>query len=160
MHNSFEYANGTSFSTPIIAGLTACLWQACPDKSNVEIIRAVQQSSSRHHSPDSAFGYGIPNYMKALNSLSLPKAEIGKLRIYPNPVINELNLLFEPIPEGTVELVFFDLAGRRLFDRQLAVNSVIANSIVITEIASFSKGIYIAKIFSKSKTLVSRFLKL
>jgi subtilisin family serine protease len=160
-NNDIVYGSGTSFSAPIIAGLTACLWQACPGKSNMEIIRAIQQSSSQYNSPDNTLGYGIPNYITALeNLLSLPKAEAGKIRIYPNPAVSEVTFLFEPIPEGTAQLMIFNLTGRQLFNRQLVVSTVIVNSILITEIASFPRGIYIAKVFSRSKTLVSRFLKL
>ena len=127
----------------------------------MEIIRAIQQSSSQYNSPDNILGYGIPNYIKALeNLLSLPKAEAGELKIYPNPAISEVTFLFEPIPEGAAQLMIFNLTGRQLFSKQLVVSTVIVNSILITEIASFPQGIYIAKVFSKSKTLVGKFLKL
>ena len=36
--------NGTSFACPLIAGMVACLWQACPNKSAKEIIDIIRQS--------------------------------------------------------------------------------------------------------------------
>jgi serine protease AprX len=62
-------ANGTSLSNPNMAGLIACLWQAFPGRSNMDIIDAVQKSSHKYHSPDNFFGYGIPNFRKAYELL-------------------------------------------------------------------------------------------
>lgn len=49
---SITVANGTSFSTPIMAGAVACLMQACPSKRPEEIIRAVQLSGDNVKHPD------------------------------------------------------------------------------------------------------------
>ena len=56
---------GTSFSTPIVAGLVACLWQALPQKSALDIIRLVRQTSSQYQEPDNIYGYGIPDFWRA-----------------------------------------------------------------------------------------------
>ena len=56
---------GTSFSTPIVAGLVACLWQAMPDKTALEIIDLVRQTSTRYQEPDNIYGYGMPNFWRA-----------------------------------------------------------------------------------------------
>ncbi len=55
---------GTSFSTPIVTGLVACLWQALPDKTALEIIDLVRQHSSSYQKPDNIYGYGIPNFWR------------------------------------------------------------------------------------------------
>lgn len=62
---SIRYVNGTSFSTPILAGLGACLWQALPSLTNEQIIDLIQKASSQYKQPDAEFGYGIPNMHKA-----------------------------------------------------------------------------------------------
>jgi hypothetical protein len=43
----------------------ACLWQALPDKTALEIINLVRQTSSQYQEPDNIYGYGIPNFWRA-----------------------------------------------------------------------------------------------
>ena len=62
-------ANGTSFSTPILCGAVACLWQAFPKAKPTEIIEAVQQAGHNVQYPNNVFGYGIPNMWKAYEYL-------------------------------------------------------------------------------------------
>ncbi len=64
--------SGTSFSSPITAGMVACLRQANPAKSNIEIMTAVEQSSSLYTNPTQQMGYGIPDYVLANTILSTP----------------------------------------------------------------------------------------
>lgn len=61
---NIRYANGTSFATPIVAGLGICLWQALPFLSNKELIDYLHQSGSRHAHPDAELGYGLPDFYK------------------------------------------------------------------------------------------------
>ena len=56
---------GTSFSTPIVCGLTACLWQALRQKTALEMIELIRQSSDNHEHPDNIYGYGMPNFWRA-----------------------------------------------------------------------------------------------
>ena len=56
---------GTSFSTPVVCGLVACLWQGLPKKTALEIIQLVRESSSQFDEPDNVYGYGIPNFWQA-----------------------------------------------------------------------------------------------
>lgn len=62
-------SNGTSFSCPNMAGLTACLWQAFPEYNNMKIIDAIQKSADRYSTPDDHYGYGIPNMKTAFGNL-------------------------------------------------------------------------------------------
>lgn len=64
-YGNIRYANGTSFATPILAGLGICLWQALPWLNNYEIIELLRESSSQYKHPDAELGYGIPDVYKA-----------------------------------------------------------------------------------------------
>ena len=56
---------GTSFSTPIVCGLVACLWQALPTLKAEEVIELVRLSSNNVAHPDNIYGYGTPDFWKA-----------------------------------------------------------------------------------------------
>lgn len=59
-----QYANGTSFATPILAGLGVCLWQAFPTLSNTEIVALFQRGGNQCKRPDAEVGYGLPDVYK------------------------------------------------------------------------------------------------
>jgi len=90
--NPQEYSlrSGTSFATPLIAGIAACLLQARPQWSAVDVIQAMRFSASRKNSPDDRMGYGIPNALRALDysNSGPPPSPITQLRLSfsgPNP---------------------------------------------------------------------------
>lgn len=56
---------GTSFSAPLVTGLIACLWEALPHKTALEMIDLVRQSGSQYTTPDNVYGYGVPDFWKA-----------------------------------------------------------------------------------------------
>lgn len=62
---SVSKGNGTSFASPIMCGIVACFWQACPWLTAKEVIEAVRQVGDRVDYPDNIYGYGVPNLWKA-----------------------------------------------------------------------------------------------
>lgn len=56
---------GTSFSTPVVSGMVACLWQALRDKTALEIINLVRRCSDNYSTPDNIYGYGVPDFWRA-----------------------------------------------------------------------------------------------
>ena len=60
------YANGTSFSSPILTGMVACLWQALPNLTAYEIMEIVRKSGNASSTPNVKYGNGIPDFMDAL----------------------------------------------------------------------------------------------
>lgn len=59
-------SSGTSFSSPIMCGMVACLWQAFPTLTNKEILQVVRQSSDQYEEFNEDYGYGIPDMKKAM----------------------------------------------------------------------------------------------
>ena len=59
---TLSYSNGTSFATPLLAGMAATLWSALPDESAMQIRERIIRSADRYNTPDTdQYGYGIPN---------------------------------------------------------------------------------------------------
>lgn len=74
---SFRVSNGsgTSFAAPILAGMIASLWEAFPDRTNLEVLDAVRRSASQAGKPDNELGYGLPDFAKAFRLLSQKPAD-------------------------------------------------------------------------------------
>jgi serine protease AprX len=82
--------NGTSFSAPLISGLSACLWQRHPNRTAMQVRNAIIESASQYQNPDTLLGYGIPNFTLADYFLSvLSEEEMGLVQndvfLFPNP---------------------------------------------------------------------------
>jgi len=153
-NNGITTANGTSFSSPILAGGVACLWQALPSLSNTQIMQLVRESASQFNNPDYFLGYGIPDLQVALtNGISLVDVEVDELdlRIYPNPVSDEIQL---NVPnDEIVKIYIFDVLGK------LVVDSYFDSAKSTVDILSLSKGIYIAKLQSGNLSKIIKFIK-
>lgn len=70
--------NGTSFSSPIMAGMLACLLQrykSFDPQPNLDVFyNAVIQSCNLHDAPTTQMGYGIPDFLQAEMNLPLYNA--------------------------------------------------------------------------------------
>lgn len=88
--------SGTSFSSPVVTGVAACLWQACPEATAAEVKNAIEKSAHLYESPDSLLGYGIPDMIRAARFLGFTNIPLqddpNPWHVYPNPVIDRLVL--------------------------------------------------------------------
>lgn len=78
-HGQINYSYGTSFSSPNMCGMAACLWQAFPELTNKEIIQVIREAGNRYDTPDPDYGYGIPDMGKAME-IAKQKLAIKKLK--------------------------------------------------------------------------------
>lgn len=67
---------GTSFSTPVIAGLCALLIQANPHLTPRQVLEALRNSGHLRNSPDTLRGWGIPDGLRALRAIALQREEL------------------------------------------------------------------------------------
>jgi hypothetical protein len=73
-NGSIGNASGTSFSSPVLAGMGACLLQANPYADAKQLKMAIEQSAHQYNRPDSLLGYGIPDFEKADKYLKINRA--------------------------------------------------------------------------------------
>ncbi len=97
----YTSASGTSFSSPMAAGLAALVWAAKPGYSNTQVFDVMRNSADDLGpvGPDSDYGFGRINAMKALRLAETGTTQFAgtdKAVAYPNP--------FRP---GTQRLVTF-----------------------------------------------------
>lgn len=94
--NSISYSSGTSFSSPLVAGLAAGVKQAFPSSKAMEIRSAIMQSGSQANTPDDYLGYGIPNFSRIKEIIlfeQIIKNAGVSLFIFPNPTSSNLNFV-------------------------------------------------------------------
>lgn len=144
--------SGTSFSSPIACGLTACLWQAHPDKNNMQIINAIQVSSSHFSTADSLTGYGIPDFYLA-HQLLTGNAEDHSLffveNIFPNPFSSEINMEVFAGNNSEVEIAIYSISGQLILEKKVTLKPEMKNRINITrDFEMVSSGMYFVQIHS------------
>ena len=115
-NDTVRIGSGTSFAGPILAGAAACLWQAKPELSNMEIFDIIQRSSDSYNNPDTAYGYGLPDFQKALDMALENEINYDPSYIYPNPFQDYLIYQFETNKAQTLRFEIFNLQGKLVFE--------------------------------------------
>lgn len=147
-------ANGTSFSSPIMAGMVACLWQAFPQKTNQEIRALIIQSSDKFSMPNNQYGYGIPDFgMAVSNGLASASFSKDDFIIYPNPASDFVTVsLPAKFEMGTVFI--YSILGQKIFEQKITSQSSIIS------LKALEKGMYLYKMesigFSKTGKIVKQ----
>lgn len=114
--------SGTSFATPIIAGLAACLWQAFPNATNLQVLHAIKASSDRYSRPYNDYGYGIPDFKTAfdilLSSVLTDSTQVQLhstwLKALPNPFTSTIKTYMHVSAGQQVALALYDNTGRQI----------------------------------------------
>lgn len=158
-----SFANGTSFSAPVIAGMTACLWQTHKASSNMEIIQALQMSGSQANNPDSLLGYGIPNYMTANYFLSLNQrhSDSSNIDIYilPNPFSEGFTIDFSSHPpKGNVRITLKTITGSDVYESSYSMTG--SSRLVLDKLTYLAPGIYILLVQAENKYWAKKMIKL
>jgi subtilisin family serine protease len=150
-YGSLATGNGTSMAAPIIAGLSACLWQALPEKNSLEIMQLIRESGDRYNDPDDRTGYGIPNFYKIINRVSDNK--VSPFGVYPNPTTGELTIDNGELTMSDIEI--FDIYGRIVSSHNLINTS----SHHLINISQLVPGIYFLKIKTDSTSEIIKIIK-
>ncbi len=137
--------SGTSFSCPVISGLSASLMQAVPDASPLEIINALRKSSDRYTRPDSLYGYGLPDFLKTLRLLEdehtfRPEAMMSA---GPNPFTDEILVWFHE-PPGSLTVTITGTNGTTILARHFPAFA--ARLFRLDGLGSLAEGFYLVRI--------------
>jgi serine protease AprX len=154
--------NGTSLAAPVITGLTACLWQANPNASAMDIVESVRKSSDRFTQPDSDYGNGIPDFGLANLLLHMHESgseRSGDIEAYPNPFTGELYILFQAPVDEPVNISLVDLAGHLVFQKEYPEFPGRTYVKIDNELNALTKGVYLLRTETGGKTSVSKLMK-
>ncbi|MCI2227981.1 S8 family serine peptidase [Polaribacter sp. MSW13] len=159
-------SSGTSFSSPIMAGLIACLNQndSFPlissgqtlENYNYHLKKAVYESADRYNNPLDQYGYGIPNFEEALNSyrasLSIIENKIKGLKVYPNPVKKQFIISIDNDDLNNFAIQIFNILGKKVLEKTNLKSKTI-------DVSFLNKGVYILKVLNKNEYKTIKLIK-
>lgn len=156
------FSSGTSFSSPIMAGMSACLIQAYPERTPLEIMESLKQSGNITF-PDNYMGWGIPDFMVAYSLLTT--IEIGdELQeelafVYPNPFSDDINIRINYDGGKEVKMILMDVSGRMIFSETYNLSGSNEQLVISNKIKELKTGIYFLGITIDQRTEVKRIVK-
>ena len=113
-------------------------------------MRAIELSGSQIAHQDSLLGYGIPDFIKALKTVSLPESEnLKPVYIYPNPFSDEFSVKFYSPYKQEIDLFIYDQVGRNICKRTKQITEAGSNDLHISNLSNLKTGDYILKIIGK-----------
>lgn len=148
-------SSGTSFSSPVTAGMVACLWQSNPGKKNMEIINAVRESATLYNNPNNQYGYGIPDYCAAKDALlgikTTGESKHPYISVSPNPFNNEINISTTNINATDVKIQLVDELGRVVYNAYVEADNGLVNNYTIDS-GKLNAGLYILKLYTQNNS--------
>lgn len=155
--------SGTSFASPIMAGMVTCFWQANPMYNNMQIIDAVQKSASQANNPDSLLGYGIPDFSKAgLFLTNMPLTAHTKkelLNIFPNPFQSTFNIVYQSTNSKQLEVMVTDISGKKILSEKHIIKPGEVNTIILSGLENQPSGQYVVTVKGSKQKFAKTLIK-
>jgi hypothetical protein len=147
--------NGTSYSSPLVCGMLACLLQYTKEKNPAMSLNAFRQvvieNSNLYNAPTTQLGYGITNFQQAMSTVtSFTQTKVSRTNIavkyIPEHKLIRLNFSGE-MYKNTISVS--DISGRNI------VGLVTESSVLRNSRTNFRTGVtlYTFKILMSSITI-------
>ena len=159
----FSSANGTSISTPEIAGWAACLWQAAPTATPALLRMAITKCASMYTHPGTQIGYGIPDFQCALDALHgivdtlIPNQAIP-LTVSPNPMSDVMIITYTLPASQDAHIRLTDLAGRTVMSYTTYFTKGKGRQ-VSHDVSALPTGMYLLKVVLPNQNQVLKVIK-
>lgn len=153
---SYHFGSGTSFSSPLLAGLIACFWQKNQNLKPHELRTVLYSMSTNFQNPNLEIGFGMPQFDREFNPyLIQPKERI--LHVFPNPSTSHTILEItatEPYQNVEIEVYASSIAIlKQKNNLYQGVNHIFLNT------KGYALGLYFVKVKLGNYILEDRFLK-
>ena len=147
-------SNGTSFSSPVMAGVVACFWQAFPNLTSTQIMQRIRESADRYNNPDEQYGYGIPNFEAAYATVLNVDTQrfMDATTMYPNPVTTSFTLKMNTNDLSGLRIQIFNIIGKKVYQENKLTSKTI-------NVSALNSGIYILKIMSGTRQKTIKLVK-
>ncbi len=162
---SADRADGTSFAAPVTAGMVASLWQAFPDKSNMEIMEAVRTNGHLNTDPSTGLGYGVPDYYAAYLSLSDNSSHMGggrtqyssRKKIARVKDRYRFSVWNESAGLNVVEVR--NVLGKVVYTNQYELSENTYSHLTIDNVKDWKPGVYYLSLYQYGKIFHEKFIK-
>lgn len=159
-----RYGAGTSFASPILAGLTACLWQSQRAKSSKEIRTMIEATASHYSNPNDSIGYGMADFQLAHFKFMEEKGPLyvrnNLPRPYPNPFRDQLSIMFFAETSNNYVLEVFDAVGKRVYVEERYINEGRFSNFNLSSLSGLMAGMYHVRVSSSSSSDLVKVMKL
>lgn len=155
-----SFSSGTSFSSPLIAGMVAGLKQQFPRHSAMQIRDLLIKSASKYENPDNKIGYGIPSYKKILELSKMVLAtenESEETVVFPNPISDKqaFKIAINGVEVSDSQLLeVFDLKGRKTLVAKVSMAEF------RNRLPTLDSGTYVIKFQITGSSYTRKFIKL
>jgi subtilisin family serine protease len=159
----FVVGNGTSFASPLIAGMCASFWEAVPNLTAAQVIQKVKESCDQYNSPDSLKGYGIPDFAQAYytvtgKKITYPSSNIIDL-VAPNPFKDFISVRYYAADTQFIEIQIFDIMGKEVIYKKQWCETRSYNTIDFQMPSGIAQGMYFMQINTKQEKAVLKLIK-
>jgi serine protease AprX len=141
-------ANGTSFSCPIMAGVIASFWSAVPELTAAQVVQYCKEACDRYTNPNGQFGYGIPDFQKALSKAM----NTENFSLLPNPVVHSVSVTI-PVNGLNNPISFYDISGKKVKE------VLVSLSTQTIDLSTLQAGLYFYEFSSKTATFQGKIIK-
>jgi serine protease AprX len=135
----YEFADGTSFACPLLAGVAALILEINPSWTNQDIMTAMKSTASMSDSPDNSSGWGIVDAQEAAfyprKDLRAPRHfSVSRLENYYGFFVQYMDqLVWKPDPSNGGREVFY-----RVYAKQLDVQDASFDFLAEVDAQTFS----------------------
>ena len=142
------YADGTSFSSPLVSGLCASYWSAYPELTPFEIYSDVKRFSHQFDSPDYEYGYGIPSFFAMYMARRTAEVD-GKFELYPNPILEDkFNLVIHTDQRESIGVVLYGISGQFMYEEEFSTYGASTIDIPVSlENAILDDGVFFVRVY-------------
>ena len=153
--------NGTSYASPIMAGMMACLLQAStvehPFFTIPSLLQSVFESANLYATPTAQKGYGIPNFQQALNLLATSQILPVNVKDEFTIAVNSGNksILVTTKEQAKLQggvLKLYSLTGVELQHQTLVQNSTVLS------VSGYPSGLYLIQINTEKESFTRKII--
>lgn len=134
---------GTSYATPVLAGLTACLMQAAPNLKPLEIRALIESVSDSAANPTNHIGNGVPDFQRAYEQVTAINDPVhkapGTFTVYPNPARDKVFIIDRQNNGQAVAYSLYTIMGALVQKGQVASGGIVYTG-------SLAAGTYILRL--------------